>query len=180
MDLFVGYAGLAVAFVIMMSILLAIFIKATNISWKIKFTVIPLVLWYSIALYNVPGNFMGWPTEKITGLNEVFILAYRIEENKAIYFWIIDYDTGNSRVIIDPSGAFTPYIEGTPRLIKIKYNSKIHDALLEALKKQQAGDGRFGLAMNLNKLRSFLALGDKEPLFELIDPEELLDKDGEH
>jgi len=152
MDIFLGYAGVAVAFTIMMSILLMIFIRANNISWKLKFVLIPFVLWFSVALYHVPSNFMGWPTEKWSIQNEVIILEYHIVEDKAIYFWVIDYNIKNIRSIADPRTAFTPYIDDTPRAYKVAYNSEIHKQL-EENRARLARLGRGTLKMNMETLR---------------------------
>ena len=178
MDIFIGYAGLVIAWVIMMSILLMIFIKADNISWKLKFITIPLVLWFSVALYNIPGNFMGWPTEKWAVQNEVIILSVKVDEGKAIYFWVVDYNIQNVRVLIDPRNAIMPYIDDTPRAYKVKYNSKVHEALVEA-RRRLATLGRGALTMRRDRLEGFSKFDGKKPLFELLDPADVLRKDPE-
>jgi hypothetical protein len=175
MDIFLGYAGVAIAFVIMMFVLLMIMIKANNISWKLKFVLIPFVMWYSVALYHVPQNFMGWPTEKWSIQNEVIILDYYIEEEKAIYFWVVDYNIKNMRALVDPRQAFYPFIDGTPRAYKIVYDSKTHKELVAAKRKLMAL-GRGSMRMNLDKLDGMSRFDGNTPLFKLFDPAEFLRK----
>jgi hypothetical protein len=178
MDIFLGYAGVAIAFVIMMFVLLMIMIKANNISWKLKFVLIPFVMWYSVALYHVPQNFMGWPTEKWSIQNEVIVLDYYIEEKKAIYFWVVDYNIKNMRALVDPRQAFYPFIDSTPRAYKIVYDSETHKELVEAKRKLMAL-GRGGMRMNLDKLDGMSRFDGNTPLFKLFDPAEFLKKSTE-
>ena len=175
MDIFLGYAGIAIAFAIMMFILLIVFIKANNISWKLKFVLIPFVMWYSVALYHVPGNFMGWPTEKWSVQNEVIILYTHVQEGKAIYFWVIDYNIENVRHLIDPRQAFFPYVDDTPRAYKIEYDSELHKRLLAAKKRLQEL-GRGAMLMRLEMLSGMSAFDGNVPLFKLFDPAEVLKK----
>jgi hypothetical protein len=178
MDIFLGYAGVAIAFVIMMFVLLMIMIKANNISWKLKFVLIPFVMWYSVALYHVPQNFMGWPTEKWSIQNEVIVLDYYIEEKKAIYFWVVDYNIKNMRALVDPRQAFYPFIDSTPRAYKIVYDSETHKELVEAKRKLMAL-GRGSMRMNLDKLDGMSRFDGNTPLFKLFDPAEFLKKSTE-
>ena len=175
MDIFLGYAGVALAFVIMMFVLLMIMIKANNINWKLKFVLIPFVIWFSVALYHVPSNFMGWPAEKWSIQNEVIILSYHIEEKKAIYFWVIDYNIKNVRALIDPRTAFFPYIDDTPRAYKIVYNSELHKQL-EETRARLARLGRGTLKMNMERLNGMNVFDVNTPLFKIFDPAEALRK----
>jgi len=178
MDIFMGYAGVAIAFIIMMFVLLMIFIKANNISWKLKFVLVPLVIWYSVALYHVPPNFMGWPAEKWQIQNEVIILNVHVVEKDAFYFTVVDYNIENIRRIIDPRTFHMPHIDATPRLYVVKYNSKLHEALVEA-RRRLATLGRGSLTMRRDRLEGFSKFDGKKPLFKLLDPADVLRKDPE-
>jgi len=175
MDIFLGYSGVAIAFSIMMFVLLMIFIKANNISWKLKFVLIPLVMWYSVALYHTPQNFMGWPAEKWSIQNEVIIIGYHINEEKAIYFWVVDYNIKNVRAIIDPRTAFYPYIDDTPRAYMVVYDSDLHKKLLTARAKMLAL-GRGGMSMRMDRLKGMSKFDSTIPLFKIFDPAEVLIK----
>ena len=175
MDIFLGYAGVAIAFSIMMFVLLMIFIKTNNISWKLKFVLIPLIMWYSVALYHTPANFMGWPAEKWSIQNEVIILSTYTDEDKAIYFWVVDYNIKNVRVLIDPRQAFYPYIDDTPRAYKIVYDSDIHKELIAAKRKMMAL-GRGNMIMNMGQLDGMSRFNNSMPLFKIFDPAEVLRK----
>lgn len=175
MDIFLGYAGVAIAFIVMMFVLMMIFIKANNINWKLKFVLIPFVIWYSIALYHVPQNFMGWPAEKWSIQNEVIIISYYIEEKKAIYFWVVDYNIKNVRSLVDPRQAFYPFIDDTPRVYKITYGSGIHEDLLEARRKMEQL-GRGSMSVHMDRLAGMNKFDSNNPMFKIFDPAEALKK----
>lgn len=175
MDIFLGYTGVALAFAIIMFVLLMIFIKANNISWKLKFVLIPFVMWYSVALYYVPQNFMGWPADKWSVQNEVIVLNFHIQEKKAIYFLVVDYNFKNLRMMIDPRTLHTPYVDDTPRLYKISYGSELHKRLLEAKRKLQKL-GRGGMLMDMDKLAGMSTFNSNTPLFKIFDPADALKK----
>ena len=177
MDIFLGYAGVAVAFVIMMSVLLMIMIKSKDISWKLKLVLVPFVIWYSVALYHVPSNFMGWPTETWSIQNEVIILDWHVEEKKAIYFWVVDYNIKNVRALIDPRHAFFPFIDDTPRAYKIVYNSDLHKRLVAQHRKMKQMR-RGSMTMHLEKLQGFQQF-DANEVFKIFDPAEVLKKNPE-
>ena len=175
MDLFIGYAGIALTFVIMMTILLMILIKANNISWKLKLLVIPMVLWYSVALYHVPGNFMGWPTEKWQVQNQVIVLDYKIDEEEAIYFWVVDYNLKNVRFFADPRNTYYPFVDDTPRAYKIVYNSELHKQLVEARNKRKRL-GRGSMMMRMDRLQGLSTFGEDNEVFDIFDPAQVLRK----
>jgi hypothetical protein len=175
MDIFLGYAGVAVAFGIMMFVLMMIFIRANNISWKLKLVLIPFIMWYSVALYHIPQNFMGWPAEKWSIQNEVIILSFYIVEKEAFYFTVVDYNFKNLRKMYDARTIHTPYIDDTPRLYKVTYNSDLHKNLLDA-KRRLSELGRGGMTMNMDMLPGMSRFDGNSPLFKIFDPADALRK----
>jgi len=175
MDLFVGYAGVALTFVIMMSVFMLILIKSNDINWKLKAVLIPFVLWFSVALYHVPQNFMGWPTEKWSIQHQVIILKTHVVEDDSIYFWVIDYNLDTVRTLVDPRHTFWPTTAAIPRGYRVKYNSDLHERLVAARKKMKR-QGRGSMMMSMDRLQSLSAFNRNEPLFELFDPAEVLRK----
>ena len=175
-DLFVGYSGLAVSFVIFAVILLWIFIKADNISWKAKLLTIPLVLAYTIILYYIPINFMGHASPNVKGVCQVIILKYFVVEGDAIYFLVLDYNKENIMALLPrPVDAVKT---GRPTLYKIKYNSDTHKALIEAQNdKDMLGRGR--LVTTLERLQGFNQLFKGKKPFDLMDPANVLKKEPE-
>jgi len=175
-DIFVGYAGLSISFAIFAALLLWVFIKADNISWGKKLLTVPLVLAYSIVLYYVPVNFMGYASPDILGLKQIIIVESYAVENDAIYFLIIDYNKENIKSFLPrPDDAA---ISGKPRLYKIVYNSNVHKELIR-LREKKARDGRGMLVLSIEKLQGFTGLIPSESPFELIDPAEVLKKTEE-
>jgi hypothetical protein len=137
---------------------------------------IPAVLWYAVALYYVPPNFMGWPTKKWTVNNhDVIVRHIEVREGKAIYFVIIDYNMKNVRKMLSPGNAFFPYIDDTPRLYEVPYNSKVHKAILD-MQMKIAKRGRGILKMDMDAMAG-ISKFSMEKVFKLVDPMELLKKD---
>ena len=176
MDMFLGYASFTVAYLVLLTVFLFLFVK-TKINFKIKAVLITAMIWYSVALYNAPGHFMGWPTPKVPTGN-VIVLDYRVQEpdgfggKGALYFYIIDRDFDNSKILADPRNAFSIYIAGAPRSFMIEYSSETHKQLVEAAKKQRKSRGS-QLQMSMDGLTTFKT---KENPFKIIEPEKLLPK----
>jgi hypothetical protein len=177
-DILVGYGGLAISFVIFAVIFLLILIKANNISFKLKFLMVPLVLAYSIVLYSTVQNFLGYPTEKAGYLKEVIVLSFHVDEGDAIYFWVIKYNKENvvDRFFPTPPEAID---SDAPVYVKIKYNSKLHKQLMEAIAKAEASKRDARIKMDMNKLRGLQSLRSNESPFDLFDPLDVMRKGPE-
>ena len=93
MEMWTGYIGLSIAFVIISAIVLWFSIRTPG-KVIIKAILIPVTIWYGLALYYTVPNLVGWPvSEPIPDNSQV--LAIRINEPNplyndpgAIYFWI--------------------------------------------------------------------------------------------
>lgn len=175
MDIFVGYTGLAISFVIFAAILLWIFIKADNIGFKKKLLTVPLVLAYSIILYYIPVNFMGYASDDMEDVGMVIVLKTYVIEDDALYFLVIDYNKANVMLFFPrPVDSGKPT---APRLYKVVYNSDLHRKLLDAQARLKT-QGRGGMLLDTEMLRGFSDVGllGKDP-FSLFDPAEILKKE---
>jgi len=178
-DIFMGYAGLTIGFVLLSTLLLFIFIRS-NVSFWVKIVLTAVVTFYSMGLYFAPANFMGWPASDISGIGQVIILGVHIDEPISendkgyIYLWVMDYNMKNARSLLDPRWVHVPYVEGSPRLFVIDYNGDQHKQLLDNMRKAEQVGG--GVKANLDKLRGVANLGEKNKIFEMFDPRKILNK----
>lgn len=175
MDILVGYAGLAISFVMFAIILLLVFIKANNISWKTKLVTIPVVLAYSILLYYTPGQFMGYASDNIEGVGQVIVLEYHVVESEALYFLVIDYNKQNINAMIPRPTDATK--STAPRLYKIIYNSEAHKQIIEAWDARKKSKNRLAVTVNLDRLKGIELLTPAQKPFKLFDPAEMLKKE---
>ena len=93
MDMWSGYIGLSVAFVIISAIVLWFSIRTPG-KIIIKAMLIPVTVWYGLVLYYSVPNLMGWPISESIPENSQ-VLAARIKEPDpklndagAIYLWV--------------------------------------------------------------------------------------------
>jgi len=174
-----GYAGLTIAFVLLSTLLLFIFIRS-NVNFWIKIILTAVVMFYSAGLYFVPANFMGWPASDVSGIGQVIILGVHIDEPLSendkgyIYLWVMDYNMKNIRSLINPRWTHVPYTEGSPRLFVIDYNGDQHEQLVDNMARADEVGG--GVVANLDKLKGVADLGVKNEIFEMFDPKKVLIK----
>jgi hypothetical protein len=178
-DIFMGYAGLTVGFVLLSILLLFIFIRSNVNSW-IKVVLTAVVMFYSVGLYFAPANFMGWPASDISGIGQVIILGVHFDEPISdndkgyIYLWVMDYNMENVRSLINPRWVHMPYVKGSPRLFVIDYQGDQHKQLLDNMAKAKMTGG--GVIGDLDKLRGVNNLGEPNEIFKLFNPKDLLIK----
>lgn len=153
MDVLTSYAGLTTAFLSLSTMLSYLFIKS-KASLKMKFIVIPFLLWFSVALYFVPSNLMGWPTSKQPPENSV-IISYLIKEPRAEQKGFIDLliMTKNDEIKslknqLNPVHIFRFTEKNTERLFRLPYSRDLHKRIFEAKKKA----GNSGI-MKLKKMK---------------------------
>ena len=94
MELWSGYIGLIISFVIISAIVLWFAIRTPG-QIIIKALLIPATIWYGLILYYSVPNLMGWPISQSIPDNS-HVLSVRINEPNpmyndpgAIYVWII-------------------------------------------------------------------------------------------
>ena len=188
MDIWLGHTGLAIAFVMLSTIVLWFCIKIRG-RIIVKIVLIPATLWYGLVLYYTAPNLMGWPTSQTIPDNSQ-ILAYQVEkpvpkhnDPGAIYFWIrtisIPKSQPNlSRVWFNPVSIFNHNRKTDPRAFKLPYSKKMHKAILDAQRQMEVIPGAL---IKINRTESGKEYTDngqsKAKLsFEIINPVTFLRK----
>lgn len=135
MSLCLGYLWLGIAFAILASILLWNGLRLR--SFKVNLAMIPLVIWYSVALFYVPSHLMGWPSnnkipEKFLVINSM-VQEPEKDRKGGIYIWGLEWDGKKPvRNLIDPKGTFIYIPETiTPRAFRVDYSQGLQKRLNE-------------------------------------------------
>lgn len=176
--MFVGFVGLVLTYVLLTTLLLWMFTKANVVQWK-KLLVIPLTLWWAIALYYTPLGFMGYPVSKDIP-DKAIVISYKIIEPSndnegCMYFWVIDSNK-TKPLPADPRKAFTILNLQEPRAYKLPYDRDLHKDLTQKKKKSRKEGGL--LIWNKNKKRNQGEGKEQEKYtkgkFQVINPLSLL------
>ena len=151
MNMWYGYIGLSIAFVIIAAIVLWFSIRAPG-QIIIKAMLIPATVWYSLVLYYTVPNLMGWPIPQTIPDNSQ-ILAIRIMEPDpkhnhpgAIYFWADIKPKSKSQqqsliAQLNPNSVFSYNSKTQPRAYQLPYSRKLHKAIVEAQRKAEGVPG---------------------------------------
>ena len=151
MDMWSGYIGLAIAFVIISAIVLWFSIRTPG-QIIIKAMLIPATVWYGLVLYYSVPNLMGWPISQSIPDNSQ-VLAIRIKEpdpkqndSGAIYFWVnIKPDSKSPeqtvKALLNPKSVFSYDSKTQPRAYQLPYSREMHKAIVEAQRKAQGVPG---------------------------------------
>jgi hypothetical protein len=151
MDMWSGYTGLTIAFVIISAIVLWFSIRMPG-QIIIKALLIPVTVWYGLVLYYSVPNLMGWPISQSIPDNSQ-VLAIRIKEPDpqqndpgAIYFWAnIKPDSKSAqktlKTLLNPKNIFSYNGKTQPRAYQLPYSRKMHKAIVEAQRKAQGVPG---------------------------------------
>lgn len=151
MDVWSGYIGLSIAFVIISAIVLWFSIRTPG-QIVIKAMLIPATIWYGLALYYTVPNLMGWPISEVIPDNSQ-VLAIRIKEPNpqhndpgAIYFWVnIEPSSKNAQQTLvaqlNPKSVFSYNSKTQPRAYQLPYSRKMHKAIVEAQRQAQGMPG---------------------------------------
>jgi hypothetical protein len=151
MDMWSGYIGLSIAFVIISSIVLWFSIRTPG-QIIIKAMLIPATVWYGLVLYYSVPNLMGWPISQTIPDNS-HVLAIRIKEPDptqndpgAIYFWVnIKPDSKKPeptlKAQLNPKSVFSYNSKTQPRAYQLPYSRKLHKAIVEAQRKAEGVPG---------------------------------------
>ncbi len=155
-----GYMGLTIAFVLLAAVLLWVVIAARGHTVA-KLVLIPVTVWYGVALYYSAQNLMGWPTARAVPENS-YVLAYRIREPEpkndypgAIFLWVSGQspyqDNSRSSFSIIPRNLFNYHDTRAPRAFRLPYNRQMHQNLRQA---QEQMKGQPGSLMRVKKIKS--------------------------
>ena len=151
MNIWSGYIGLAIAFVIISAIVLWFSIRTPG-QIIIKALLIPATVWYGLVLYYSVPNLMGWPISQSIPDNSQ-LLAIRIKEPDpkhndpgAIYFWVNTKPASKSpeqtvKALLNPKNVFSYNGKTQPRAYQLPYSREMHKAIVEAQRKAQGEPG---------------------------------------
>jgi len=192
MEMWTGYIGLAIAFVIISAIVMWFSIRTPG-QVIIKAILIPTTIWYGLALYYTVPNLVGWPVSGAIPDNSQ-VLAIRINEPNAlyndpgaIYFWVeVKPDSKSSRPklagLLNPKNISTVNRENQPRAYKLPYSRKMHREILEAQRKARGMPGaqiktKKATAKGSSK-RGIAGLDESQAnmQFEVVNPIQLMPK----
>ena len=138
----------------MLSLLLWMMLVKANVKqWK-KLVIIPITLWWAIALYYIPLNFMGYPSSKEMP-NNAIIYSWKAteptnERKGNIYFWIIDPNKAK-HLPADPRKAFAILYSTEPHSYKLPYYRELHKKLIEKDRESKESLGNILVWKNLKK-----------------------------
>jgi len=136
MSLYVGYLSLGIAFAILASILLWNGFRLR--SFKVSLAMVPLVIWYSMALFYVPSHLVGWPSNNKIPENFLVISSMVQEPTRGqkggIYFWGFEWDAKKPVTnFINPRDSFIYIPESmTPRAFRVDYSVGLQKKLTES------------------------------------------------
>ena len=183
-------AGLAMAFVILLSFFLWFLIKA-KIQLSIRFIIIPVIIWYGLVLYHTPAKLMGFPlsVNVIEQIPEGSVVLYiKIVEpdyksEGCFYFYVVHPDKQKEKSFLDvinPKKIFGFDDTNTPISYKLKYDRKLHEQMIKASRAMGIGNimriwhkkGTKGVDDKEGKGRSI-----EDSPFKILNPHELLPKE---
>ena len=178
------YLGLWITFIVIISLILVVLIKPT-VGYFIKAAIIAAALWYSLVLYFIPNNLLGWPKNSEPPNRFIVLNTWVVEPSSkgkgGIYFWGIDGDVlkKESNVSLDPQKLTERLGVYEPRGYKMPYDRSMHEKLIKALEEQkqkrgvlqwnkEAGQGR-GKNLSDNRHRDI-------DMFKILIPQEIFTK----
>lgn len=151
MELWSGYIGLTISFVIISAIVLWFAIRTPG-QIIIKAMLIPVTIWYGLILYYSVPNLMGWPVSQSVP-DKSHVIAVRINEPNpmhndpgAIYFWIIVKPSSKNSEqklagLFNIKNVFSSNKKTQPRAYQLPYSRKLHKAIVEAQRKSKGTPG---------------------------------------
>ena len=151
MEMWSGYIGLSIAFVIISAIVLWFSIRTPG-KIVIKAMLIPATIWYGLVLYYTVPNLMGWPISKPIP-DDSQVLSFLIKEPNpkhndpgAIYLWVNINPNSKSPqqklgTLLNPKTVFAYDSKTQPRAYQLPYSRKMHKAIVDAQTKSQEMPG---------------------------------------
>lgn len=171
---------LTLSFILMAAISCLVLIKS-NTNPILKAGLILVTIWYGIALYFLPGYFMGFPKQTDVLPNDAWVLTYRINEPSGLdkggmHFWVIEDYMDETLNRLNPMDAFRTINAKIPRAYTLPYDREMHKQLEDAIKKgKESGEG--GLIRFTRKEKGSIGEYDdlgKAGKFQIVNPSQLL------
>lgn len=171
-----GSLSLVTSFVFIITLLLWIVINTKGKYW-LKVLIIPLAIWYGLALYYAIPNLMGWPTrDELPDYG--YVIGVIIDEPNArdaegaIYLIIQSAPANEKQGVwyrLDPRNAVEHGDMAEPRVYKIDYDRFTHEKIV---KNQQQQKDRGGIML--------FSFSDEDGVdFKIADPTNLIRKNAE-
>jgi len=139
MDILTAYAGLSIAFVIITSLFLY-FIIGSKAPLLVKAVLIPIVIWFTLALYFTPEKLMGWPTPAEPPDKSIILLPIIKEpagDSKGFIDLLVIVREESKKSLIEqlkPGNVFSYNSKNTERIYRLPYDKELHKAIVEARK----------------------------------------------
>jgi len=181
-----GWIAIVVGWVILTALGISLIISP-KVKVIFKIIVIPLIIWFSVALYYSSASLMGHPINGDPPYGSIIVGIHIVEESfmsdePAIYLTVVDRneaEVGKFIDKLDPTKVFFYFKKGEPVLYKIDFDKELVKKLKKGLKKKmEAGGvmiwnkpgGRKGKSNNFSVDRDGI---------KILNPFDILKKEGE-
>lgn len=181
-----GWIAVAVGWVILTALGISLFL-APKVKLIFKVIVIPLIIWFSVALYYASAGLMGHPIHGDPPYGSIILGVHIVEESfmsdePAIYLTTVDRNEtefGKFRDKLDPTKVFFYFKKGEPVLYKLNFDKDLVKQLKEGLRRKLETGG----VMIWNKVGSEKGKANKfsrDPDgIKILNPFDILTKEGE-
>lgn len=194
MELYFGYVGLIVAYLIIITILSCFVIKSKNGNVFVKSVIIFVIVWYGWALYYSSTNFMSWPknvAEKDLPAGSMVYSFFISEPNLStrekgtVYLWLLQSESFFERRSKGKVSFFDKVVKKVfnynragvyMRSYSLSYSRELHEKLSELSKQQSNGYGRIMILDFGKGIGGGLSLGPGG-MFQIVNPRKLLPKE---
>ena len=173
-----GYLVIAASFLIV-AVLLLILVLKPRLSRGTLTVLIPFCIWWSSALYFVPGQFLGFP-KHIRSTDELptgIVQDVLIQEERGIYFTVLPSPEAEKRVsVLSVQQLAGVQKESEPRIFVVPYSSELHQKLLQAQQQQNGTPGGLMVHQAGNGARPGENQEGAHSDFKILNPAEVLTK----
>ncbi len=173
-----GYLVIAASFLII-AVLLLILVLQPRLSRGTLTVLIPFCIWWSSALYFVPGQFKGFP-KHINSTDEMptgIVQDVLIQEERGIYFTVLPSpETGKTEDALSIRQLVSVQKAGEPRIFVVPYSSELHQKLLQAQQQQSGTPGGLMIHQAGNAARPGESADGTHGDFKILNPAEVLTK----
>lgn len=173
-----GYLVIAASFLIV-AVLLLILVLKPRLSRVTLTVLIPFCIWWSSALYFVPGQFRGFP-KPIDSTDELptgIVQDVLIQEDRGIYFTVLPSGEAEWKVnVLSFQHLANVQRASEPRIFVVPYSSELHRKLLQAQQEQGGTPGGLMVHQKGNAARPGENEDGTRSDFKILNPAEVLTK----
>jgi hypothetical protein len=142
-----GWLLVGATYVILTSLLIFLFVTP-KVKYYIKAMIIPIIIWFSIAIFYSAQSFKGYPIDTDPPIGSVIIDVHVVEppggNDPEIFLWVLHpsgYELGEAVNPFNPFQTFLYFKSGDPISYKIEYTEERRKKIEEALKKNKENKG---------------------------------------